>query len=130
MNKFLKTSLLLFLSLVLFSPLANGQQTFTLDDIIHRAKTQSRSSKWAETRKETRFWQYRSFRTEYNPQLRLEGNVPVYYKSVNQVRQQDGTYRYIPVQQTNNALTLGLLQPLWFTGGVISANSGLEFFKD
>jgi outer membrane protein TolC len=54
----------------------------------------------------------------------------VYYKSVNQVIQQDGTYRYIPVQQTNNEVTLGLRQPLAFTGGIISANSGLGFFKD
>ena len=109
---------------------AQAQQAFTLDDIIHRAKTQSPSSKWAETRKETRFWAYRSFRTDYNPQLRLEGDVPVYYKSVNQIIQQDGTIRYLPVQQTNNSLTLGLFQPVPFTGGTISANSGLGFFKD
>src|SRR5688500_5483290 len=92
MNRVLKTALVL--SVVFMPLLADAQQAWTLDDIIHRAKTQSRSSKWAETRKETRYWQYRSFRTNYNPQLRLEGNVPVYYKSVNQVRQQDGTYRY------------------------------------
>ena len=128
MNKLLKTAFLF--SLVFISLLSNAQQTLTLDDIIHRAKTQSRSSKWAETRKETRYWQYRSFRTDYNPQLRLEGRLPVYYKSVNQIPQQDGTYRYLPVQQTNNSVTLGLQQPLWFTGGTISANSGLGFFKD
>lgn len=109
---------------------STAQQTFTLEDIIARAKSQSPSSKWAETRKENRFWAYRSFRTNYNPQLRLEGDLPVYYKSVNQVIQQDGTYRYIPVQQTNNEVTLGLRQPLAFTGGIISANSGLGFFKD
>lgn len=114
----------------LFSFASYAQPTFTLDDIIQRARNQSPSSKWAETRKENRFWAYRSFKTNYNPQLRLVGQLPVYYKSVNQVIQQDGTYRYIPVQQTNNQVTLGLRQPLWFTGGEISANSGLEFFKD
>ncbi|MDQ2656303.1 MAG: TolC family protein, partial [Bacteroidota bacterium] len=129
MNKFLKTTLF-FSSIFFFSASASAQQTFSLRDIIERAKSQSPSSKWAETRKETRFWAYRSFRTNYNPQLRLEGDVPVYNKSVNQVIQQDGTYRYIPVQQTNNSLTLGLRQPLSWTGGIISANSGLGFFKD
>ncbi len=129
MNKFLRTTLF-FSSILFFSAAVNAQQTFSLQDIIERAKSQSPSSKWAETRKETRFWAYRSFRTNYNPQLRLEGDVPVYNKSVNQVIQQDGTYRYIPVQQTNNSLTLGLRQPLSWTGGVISANSGLGFFKD
>lgn len=126
---------LLQISLVLVSVLSTGtslfaQQIFSLDDIIERAKRQSPSSKWAETRKENSYWAYRSFKTNYNPQLRLEGDLPVYYKSVNQVIQQDGTYRYIPVQQTNNQVTLGLRQPLSFTGGIISANSGLGFFKD
>lgn len=128
MNKILKTSFLLLL--VFISGTADAQQAFTLEEIIQRAKTQSPSSKWAETRKETRFWAYRSFRTEFNPQLRLEGEVPVYYKSVNQIIQEDGTIRYLPVQQTNNSLTLGLFQPVPFTGGTISANSGLGFFKD
>lgn len=129
MNKFLATGFL-FLSFFTLSLHSSAQQTFTLEDIIERAKSQSPSSKWAETRKENRFWAYRSFKTNYNPQLRLVGQLPVYYKSVNQIIQQDGTYRYIPVQQTNNEVTLGLRQPLWFTGGEISANSGLEFFKD
>jgi outer membrane protein TolC len=129
MNKIL-TARFLFLFAFLLSASASAQQTFTLEDIIERAKSQSPSSKWAETRKENRFWSYRSFRTNYNPQLRLQGQLPVYYKSVNQIIQQDGTYRYIPVQQTNNEVTLGLRQPLSFTGGEISANSGLGFFKD
>ena len=129
MNNFLKTTLF-FVGVFCFSTSVSGQETFSLNDIIERAKSQSPSSKWAETRKETRYWAYRSFRTNYNPQLRLEGDVPVYYKSVNQVIQQDGTYRYIPLQQTNNSVTLGLRQPLWWTGGSISANSGLGFFKD
>lgn len=109
---------------------SNAQEIFTLDEIIHRAKTQSPSSKWAETRKETRFWDYRSFRTNINPQLRLEGTVPVYQNSVNSVIQPDGTVAYPSVHQTNNAVSLGLFQPVPFTGGTISANSGLGFRKD
>lgn len=129
MNKNLATGFL-FLVLSAISFHSSAQQTFTLDEIIKRAKSQSPSSKWAETRKENRFWAYRSFRTNYNPQLRLEGQLPVYYKRVNQIIQDDGTYRYTPVQQTNNDITLGLRQPLAFSGGMISANSGLGFFKD
>lgn len=129
MNKILFAGFL-FCSFSLTVINSSAQQTFTLEDIIARAKSQSPSSKWAETRKENRFWAYRSFRTNYNPQLRLEGQLPVYYKSVNQIIQEDGTRRYIPVQQTNNEVTLGLRQPLAFSGGIISANSGLGFFKD
>ncbi len=129
MNKFSgTTAFLIFLFLFSFS--ADAQQVFTLEDIIIMARNQSPSSKWAETRKENRFWAYRSFRTNYNPQLRLQGALPVYNERVNQVLQPDGSYRYIPVQNTNNDVTLGLLQPLAFSGGIISANSDLGFFKD
>src|SRR5687768_9344056 len=127
MNKLRTGFFLLFVFLFIS---ASAQQTLTLEQIIDRARSQSPSSKWAETRKENRFWAYRSFRTNYNPQLRLEGQLPVYYKRVNQIIQDDGTYRYTPVQQTNNDITLGLRQPLALTGGMISANTGLGFFKD
>lgn len=130
MNKILKTTPLILTFVFFISATASAQETFSLDEIIRRAKSQSPASKQAETRKETSFWAYRSFRTNYNPQLRLEGRLPVYYKSVQQIIQQDGTYRYIPVQQTNNDITLGLLQPISYTGGTISANSGLGYFKD
>src|SRR5687768_6316735 len=127
MNKLRTGFFLLFVFLFIS---ASAQQTLTLEQIIDRARSQSPSSKWAETRKENRFWAYRSFRTNYNPQLRLEGQLPVYYKRVNQIIQDDGTYRYTPVQQTNNDITLGLRQPLALTGGIISANTGLGFFQD
>lgn len=130
MNKYLTVLFLLFVCFSFVSVNSSAQQSFTLEDIIERAKSQSPSSKWAETRKENRFWAYRSFRTNYNPQLRLEGQLPVYYKRVNQIIQDDGTYRYTQVQQTNNDITLGLRQPLSFSGGIISANTGLGFFKD
>lgn len=129
MNKYLTAG---FAFIFLFSAFSNSfaQQTFTLDEIIQRARNQSPSSKWAETRKENRFWSYRSFRTDYNPQLRLVGQLPVYNKRVNQIIQDDGAYRYIPIEQTNNDVTLQLRQPLAFSGGLISANTGLGFFKD
>jgi outer membrane protein TolC len=129
MNK-LYSSLPVFVFLFLITSLAHAQNVFTLDDIIVRSKGQSPASKQAETRKENRYWQYRYYKSNYNPQLRLEGSLPSYYKRVNQIPQQDGTFRYIPVEQTNNFVNLGLQQPLQWTGGVISANSSLGYFKD
>jgi outer membrane protein TolC len=119
-----------FVFLFLITSFSHAQNVFTLDDIIARSKGQSPASRQAETRKENRYWQYRFYKSNYNPQLRLEGSLPSYYKRVNQIPQQDGTFRYIPVEQTNNYVNLGLQQPLHWTGGVISANSSLGYFKD
>ncbi len=111
-------------------PGSYAQNAYTLDDIIARSKAQSPVAKQADTRLETSYWQYRVYRTSFNPQLSLDGSLPNYYKKVSQIIQEDGTYRYIPVEQTNNSLSMGLFQPLPWTGGTLSANTSLGFFKD
>lgn len=65
----------LFSLVLTCASLAKAQNIFSIEEIISRAKEQSIFSKQAETQRETSYWQYRSFRTNYNPQLRLGGNV-------------------------------------------------------
>ena len=107
-----------------------GQNVFTVQDIIQRVKEQSIFSRQAETQKETNYWQYRSFRTNYNPQLRLNGSIPTYTNFVTPVIQPDGSKLYLPVNQINPNINFGLQQPIAATGGIISANTAYNFFKD
>ncbi|MEK6783721.1 MAG: TolC family protein [Bacteroidota bacterium] len=127
MNKKYILVIILVLGFILRS---TAQNVFSIEDIIERAKLQSPFSKQAETQKETSYWQYRSYRTNYNPQLRLNGNLPTYFNSVTPVRQPDGSLLYIPVNQLNPNLNFGLQQPISLTGGTISANTGYNFFND
>ena len=127
MNK--KNVLVIILVLGFILP-SQAQNVFSIEDIIDRAKQQSIFSKQAETQKETSYWQYRSYRTNYNPQLRLNGNLPAYTNYVSPVRQPDGSLLYIPVNQTNPNLNFGLQQPIALTGGTISANTGYNFFNN
>lgn len=119
-----------FWFLFFFSTGASAQEVFTLEDIISRSKNQAPASKQAETRKENRYWFYQLYRTGFNPQLTLRGSFPSYYKQVTQVLQDDGTYEYLKVKQTNNNMSVGLFQPIPWTGGTISASSGLGYFKN
>ncbi|HYG03314.1 MAG TPA: TolC family protein [Chryseosolibacter sp.] len=122
---------LLFCGVLIFHSInLSAQQIFSIEDIIERTTSSSPYAKREETRKENRYWQYRYFRTNYNPQLRLQGSIPAYYKIVQQVPQPDGTFRYLSVEQTDNNLNLGLIQPIALTGGTISANTSLAYFKD
>ena len=107
-----------------------AQNIFSIEDVIERAKAQSPAFKQAETQKETSYWQYRTYKTNYNPQLRLNGNAPAYNLNYIGVRQPDGSLVYQPVNQTNPSLNLGLQQPLQWTGGNISANSSLNYFNN
>ena len=114
----------------LVTNLVTAQTQYSIDDIIGLAKGQSPFSKQAETRKENRYWQYRFYRSNYNPQLRMIGTLPSYSKSVSQAPLADGSFRYNQVEQSNNSLNLGLVQPIAFTGGTISVNSGLSYFNN
>lgn len=106
-----------------------AQQFLSIEDIIGRAKAQSPASKQAETRKENRYWFYRFYKTNFNPQLRLSGQLP-YQKAVTQAPNPDGTYNYAKVNQFNSFLNLGLEQPIPWTAGTISVNSSLGYFKN
>jgi outer membrane protein TolC len=109
---------------------STGQNVLTLQDVIQRAQKQSPDSKRAETQKETSYWRYRSFKTGYNPQLVLNGNVPTYSQRYIAVTQPDGTIVYQPINQTNPAVNLGLQQPIRWTGGNLSVNTSLNYFND
>ncbi|HEY8510920.1 MAG TPA: TolC family protein [Cyclobacteriaceae bacterium] len=102
----------------------------TLDDVVLMARAQSPRSKQAETRKENLYWTYRYYKSNYNPQLRLSGNFPNYSQDFTPVTQPDGSIEFRSRQQTNSALTLGLQQPIPWTGGVISMNTSVFVVDD
>lgn len=103
---------------------------YALEDVIRLARNQAPASKQAETRKENRYWQYRFFQSNYNPQLRLTGFIPAYNRDFLANRLDDGTIVYQPRQQLNPTLLMGLFQPIALTGGSISINSDLNQFND
>ncbi|HRJ28151.1 MAG TPA: TolC family protein [Cyclobacteriaceae bacterium] len=129
MNRTFRTWMLIWTLAAIGAPLF-AQQKYTLQDVIELAKSQSPLSRQAETRRENRYWQYRFYKSNFNPQLRLSGTLPAYTKSVSQAPLADGSFRYTQVEQSNNNLNLGLVQPLFFTGGTVSVNSSLQYFNN
>ncbi len=122
---------LLFFVALLTIPIGTKAQTvYTLNNIIELAKAQSPEAKQAETLKENRFWQYRFFRSNYNPQLAVSGNIPGYNRDFLQNRLDDGTISFIDREQLSSSLNLGLSQPISLTGGRISVNSRVRQFDD
>ena len=131
MNK-IKPIYLAFSFLIFWGTPTLGQETvnFTLQDIVARAKSQSPAALRAQTQKENRFWQYRLFRSDYNPQLRLNGTLPSYTQAVNNVEQPDGSIEFREVKQNLIDLELGLQQVIAATGGVVSVNSSTSRFDN
>src|SRR5436190_579505 len=127
MNK--KISLLFFLCGIVF--IAQAQNVFSIEAVIHRAQSQSPAYKQTETRRENRYWQYRFYRTNYNPQIRMSNNGgALYTNSITPIRQPDGSIEYLPINQLNPGVNFSLQQPIQWTNGNISVNSSYNYFKD
>jgi len=109
---------------------AQEKLAFTLEDIVFRAKSRSPAALRAETRRENRYWNYRFFRSNYNPQLRLGGTVPGFSQAFSNVTQPDGTIQFREVRQNFMDLELGMEQVIAATGGNISVNSSTNRFDN
>jgi outer membrane protein len=120
--------------LLLFSTTAfcSGTDTIrlSLHDVVELAKGNSIASKQAVTTRETKYWQWRTFRSNYQPQLSLSGNLPGYSKTELQVLQPNGTILFQPVHNDNSQLTLNFSQSITATGATIYGESQLQRFDD
>lgn len=94
------------------------------------AKSQSIASKRAATEKETNYWKWRTFQSNYKPQLSLFGNLPDYNRSFTPVYQPDGSIQFQPVTNNNALANLSLSQGIAATGASVFVNSQLQRFDD
>jgi hypothetical protein len=67
-----------------------------LQEVVEMAKQKSIASKQATTIKETKYWEWRTYKSNYAPQLALNGILPGYSKSFIEVQQPDGTILFQP----------------------------------
>lgn len=128
-NKYIYFAII-FVSLYFLSQASFAQQTYTLQEIIQIAKTQSPAYKRAETIKSNRYWQYRVYKSNFVPQLSLSGTVPNFNRSVTPITQEDGSTQYRSVFNSNSDVSLNLEQQIGLTGGTIFLSSTVNRFDD
>lgn len=102
----------------------------TLREVVGMAKGKSIASKQAATLKETRYWEWMTYKSNYQPQLSLKGILPGYSKSFIQVQQPNGTIDFQPVRNNNSSLDLAFSQQIAQTGGTIFGTTSLQRFDD
>lgn len=104
--------------------------TLSLQDVVSMAKSTSIASKQAATIKETKYWEYRTFKSNYQPQLSLSGTLPGYNKTFTEVQQPDGTILFQSIHNNNSSLDLSFSQSIAATGGTIFGTTQLQRFDD
>jgi outer membrane protein len=124
------TFFLLVLGAALSFPSLAQTQHYSLSDVVHLAREQSIAAKQAATRRNTNYWQYRSFIADFKPQLSLNGTLPGFTRSYIEVRQPDGTISFQPVSNNNSTLNMALSQNIALTGGTVFVQQQLQRFDD
>ena len=103
--------------------------TLTLDEAISRARVNSVDAAVALNELKTSYWEYRSYRAELLPEVNFSATVPAYYRQYSPYMNNDGSYSFV----RNNYLQLNgevsLSQNIWLTGGKISVNTSLDFYR-
>ncbi|MDQ3192519.1 MAG: TolC family protein, partial [Bacteroidota bacterium] len=117
--------LLLFITVKTHGQLA-GARIMSLQQVVELAKEQSPASKQASTLLENRYWQYRTFKSNYKPQLGLNGTLPDYNRAIVPITQNDGTEIFRRRSFSTSSLDLSLSQNLGITGGSVFVSSQLQ----
>lgn len=128
----MKTSIISLLLLIAgFAPAyGQGGERLTLQQAVDMARGQSIAARQAATTRETRYWEYRTFLSNFKPQLLLDSRIPAYTRSFNEVVQPDGTILFQPVRYNNSSVGLSLEQNIGRTGGTIYATTQMQRFDD
>jgi outer membrane protein len=101
-----------------------------LTEVIEIAKSRSTAAVQAATIRENQYWQYKTFKSNYSPQLSLDGTLPQFSKNNIPVIQPDGTIEFKPVTNDNSQLNLGVTQNISLTGGQVFLGSNVLRFSD
>lgn len=117
--------LLLLINSVVYGQTETQKKRYSLDEIITISKKQSPISLQASNRKENLYWRYRTFLSDYKPQLSLSGNLPNYNKSIERITLDDGSDVFIDRGLVNTDVSLSLRQKVGLTGGEVFLNSEL-----
>ncbi|OKS85176.1 TolC family protein [Mucilaginibacter polytrichastri] len=102
----------------------------TLGQVVELARKNSIAAKQAISVKETKYWQWRTYKSNYQPQLSLSGTLPGYSKTYQQVLQPNGTILFQPIHNDNSSLQLDFSQTITATGGTIYGTTNLQRFDD
>lgn len=117
------------IALLLFSMTGIAQETqkkYSLDDVIQLAREQSLDAMVAKHRFRASYWQHRSFKAKYLPDVSLQAEFPQFNRAIKNYQNPDGSYSYIEDNVNTTSLNLSMYQNVGLTGGQLFVNTELQ----
>ena len=105
-------------------PLADTiKYVLTLEDVIDMAVTQSSAVKYVQNTNVNYYWRYRNYKTQFRPQLVLNGDLPNYNHSTQPITQPDGSIEFKQVSNLAASAVLSLNQSIPVLGTYVYAST-------
>ncbi len=98
----------------------------TLSEVIQLAKDQSPQAILAKHRFRASYWQYRTYKAEYLPSIRMTTSPLSYNRSLTSRLNDKGGYDNIEVNQNSSNLAFEMSQNIGLTGGRFFLNTSLN----
>ena len=101
----------------------------TLQEAMARARTNSVDAEVALNQLKSAYWAYRSYKAELLPELSFAATIPSYRKQYSPYMDESGSYTFVSNNYMQLNGELSLTQNIWLTGGRLSINSSLDFYR-
>lgn len=126
-----KSKTIFFIIISLFFSLNNFAQekkivNLTLNDVVRIAKEQSPDALMAKHKFKSSYWQYRTFKANYLPQVNFSSTLPDFSKSIDKITLSNGDDIFIKRRLANSNMSISVAQKIGLTGGQIFLNSNVR----
>ncbi len=101
-------------------------EELTFDEVVNLAREQSPDAIMAKHRFRAKYWEFRTFKAGFLPNLSLSSTLPAFNNAITQNRLDDGSYNYTESFINKVDLALNLSQVVPFTGGRLFVSTDLE----
>ena len=101
----------------------------TLREVMLRARSNSVEAEVALNQLKSAYWAYRAYKAELLPELALSATLPSYHKQYSPYMNDLGSYSFVSNNYLQMNGELSLTQNIWLTGGSLSINSSIDFYR-
>lgn len=103
--------------------------SLSLTEVMARARVNSVDAEVALNQLKSAYWVYRSYRAELLPEVALRATLPSYHKQYSPYMDSSGSYSFVHNNYLQLNGELSVTQNIWLTGGQVSVNSSLDFYR-
>jgi len=114
---------------ILFTYNIKAQQpkkVYTLEEVIIIAKNNSLDAVRAKHKYKGSYWQYKSYKAGYLPQLSLDATIPSLNRTISPITLPDGSDIFVNRSLATSSANVSLSQNIGLTGGKLFLNSGVQ----